>query len=115
METVVDGYDKDDRAKKLLIELSVQGYNNHGYSLQDDVIWYKGWIWLGNQGEAHKDILLALHGSALGWHSGVLATYQKVKQPFAWLSMKQDIISYIKSCHVYQQAKSEYVCLPGKL
>jgi hypothetical protein len=74
METVVEGYQQDDQAKKILIELSVQGHNEQGYSLQDGIIRYKGRVWLGNNTEAHSAVLLALHSSGLGGHSGTLDT-----------------------------------------
>jgi hypothetical protein len=56
-----------------------------------------------------------MHTSALGGHSGVLGTYQKIKKLFYWPKMKADITRYIQVCSVCQQAKSERVKLPGRL
>lgn len=70
---------------------------------------------MGANGEAHKAILLALHGSALGGHSGIQGTYHKIKKMFYWPHMKKDITSYVKACSTCQQAKSENVKLPGRL
>jgi hypothetical protein len=115
VETVIEGYQKDDRALELLTELSVQGFNDQGYSLQDGIIRFKGRVWLGNNVEAHTAVLLALHSSGLGGHSGTLATYQRIKQVFFWPGMKNDVVKYVQACTVCQQAKSEHVKLPGRL
>lgn len=72
-------------------------------------------IWLGNHQEAKQAILLALHNSGIGGHSGVTVTYQKVKILFAWPNLKQDVISYISKCTVCQQAKPEHTRTPGLL
>jgi hypothetical protein len=60
-------------------------------------------------------VLLALHNSGIGGHSGALATYHKVKQLFSWPNMKQDVTNYASQCVTCQRAKSEHNKLPGKL
>jgi hypothetical protein len=115
METVVEGYLKDEQTKQLLTELSVQGTNEQGFSLSDGVIRKNGKIWLGNNKEAHKAILLALHSSGIGGHSGFRATYHRVRQMFAWPGLKQAVMAYVQQCVTCQQAKSEHIKTPGKL
>ena len=100
LEIVVEGYQADDQSKQLLAELALTGTNEKGFSLVDGVIRYKGRIWLGSHKEAHTAILLALHSSGLGGHSGITATYQKIKALFAWPHMKQDVKDYISACEV---------------
>jgi transposase InsO family protein len=56
-----------------------------------------------------------LHASGLGGHSGVKATYQKVKALFAWPHLKQVVQDYVATCSVCAQAKSEHCKLPGLL
>jgi hypothetical protein len=114
LETIVDRYQTHEKAKQLM-ELSVQGFNDSVFSLQDEVIRYKGRIWLGNNKEAHRAIMLALHSSAMGGHSGQQATYTRLKQLFYWSGMKQEIQRYIETCSTCQRAKSEHVKLLGKL
>lgn len=100
LEIIVEGYHHDDQSKQLLAELAISGTNDKGYSLVDGIIKYKGRIWLGNHKEAHQAILLALHSSGLGGHSGITATYQKIKSLFAWPNMKQDIKEYVSACDI---------------
>jgi predicted amidophosphoribosyltransferase len=115
LEIIVDGYQQDDNSKQLLTELALTGTNDKGFSLVDGIIKYKGRIWLGIHKEAHNAVLLALHSSGLGGHSGITATYQKIKALFAWPHMKQDVKDYIAACEVCAQAKSEHSKLPGLL
>lgn len=70
METVIEGYQQDPKAKELLAELSLIGSINKGFTLVDGVIKHKNRIWLGSNVEAHKAILLALHSRGIGGHSG---------------------------------------------
>jgi hypothetical protein len=115
VETVIDGYQQDDRAKELVTELSITGFNEQGYSMQDGIIRFKGRVWLGSNKDAHTAVMLALHNSGLGGHSGVLATYQRIKQSFTWPGLKKDVVQYVAACQICQQAKSEHVKLPGRL
>ena len=98
LEIIKEGYQHDPEAKQLLAELSVVGTNDKGYTLADGVIRHKGKIWLGNHKEAHQAVMLALHASGLGGHSGITATYDKVKTLFSWPNMKTDIQQYISKC-----------------
>ena len=115
MEIIVEGYQQDPQAQQLLTELSVVTPNDKGYALVDGIIKHKGRIWLGNHKEAHQAVLLALHASGLGGHSGITATYHKVKALFSWPNMKNDIQEYISKCQVCSQAKTEHCRLPGLL
>jgi hypothetical protein len=95
LEVVVEGYDQDPMAKQLLTKLSLIGTDSKGYQLIDGVIKYKGKVSLGNHKEAHKAVLIALHDSGIGGHSGVKATYHKIRNLFHWPNMKQDVEQYI--------------------
>lgn len=76
LETLVAGYMEDDQSKALLQELAASGTNDKGYSLDQGVLRYKGRIWVGQNILAQQHILQSLHASAIGGHSGALATYQ---------------------------------------
>jgi hypothetical protein len=115
LEIIVEGYEQDAKAKKLLTELAVSTPNSQGYALHQGLIRYKDRVWLGNNVEAHKAILPSLHDSGVGGHSGFLGTYQRIKSLFAWPRMKDDIRKYVSQCVTCQQAKNEHVRLPGLL
>lgn len=74
---------QDTEAQEKLAQLSLQSPISD-YSLVDGIIKYKNSIWVGTNQLAQRHILQALHSSAIGGHSGVNATYQRVKALFAW-------------------------------
>ena len=115
LDNLQQGYEDDPHAKALITELSVTHSNDKGFSLQDGILRYKGRVWVGNNDLAQQHILQALHSSGLGGHSGVLATYHRVKQYFAWTKMKETVHQYVSRCSICQQAKSEHVRTPGLL
>jgi hypothetical protein len=82
---------------------------------QNGVIRYHDRIWVGHNTTAHQHILQALHTSGIGGHSGVLATYQRMKHMFAWTHLKQSVTTFVSTCSTCQQAKSEHVRLPSLL
>lgn len=114
-EIVVEGYQQEPQSKALLTELSLTGTNDKGFSLTDGVIRYKNKVWLGNHTATHNAVLQAFHSSGPGGHSGITATYHKVKGLFAWLGMKQGIKDYVSKCQVCQQPKSKHFKLPSLL
>lgn len=83
LEILTEAYLEDEQTKTLFAELAVTGSNGKGFSLQNGLIRYKGRIWLGNHSTAHVAVLKALRDSGLGGHSGITATYNKVKALFA--------------------------------
>jgi hypothetical protein len=115
LETVIKAYQQDSTAQQLLQELSLTGSNDKGYTLVNGVIRHKGRIWLGHHADAHEAVMLALHASGLGGHTGVTATYNKIRALFSWPNMKQDITQFISRCEVCAKAKSEHNRLPGLL
>lgn len=115
LEMVVESYASDPEAKKLLTQLSLKSPDDNDYSLHDGVIKYQDRIWLGNHHEAKQAILLALHARGIGGHSGITATYHKIKALFAWPNLKRDVKDYVTACTVCQQAKPEHTRMPGLL
>jgi hypothetical protein len=115
LEVIVEGYQTDPQSKQLLTELSIIAASDKGFALVEGIIKHKCKIWLGNHEVAKQVVMLALHASGLGGHSGITATYHKIKSLFSWPNMKQDIQQYISKCQVCSQAKSEHYRLPRLL
>ncbi|XP_062187935.1 uncharacterized protein LOC133891241 [Phragmites australis] len=114
LSEVVQGYHQDPKATQLLTELSINSSQGN-FKLLNGVIRYKGRIWVGNNTSVQQRIIQALHTSAVGGHSGFLATYQRIKSLFAWSHMQKMIKAFVEQCAVCQQAKSERVAYPGLL
>ncbi|KAJ3704876.1 hypothetical protein LUZ61_008581 [Rhynchospora tenuis] len=79
------------------------------------VLRYKGRLCVGNYGEWRTKVLQSLHDSSVGGHSGINATYHKVKKFFYWPNLKQAIHDYVTACHTCQLNKGEHIPYPGLL
>ena len=115
LDRLQEGYTDDADTKQLLTELSIVSPNAKGYSLSNGIIRYKDRVWVGNNCLAQAHILQALHSSGIGGHSGIQATYQRIKALFAWPKLKHSVTQYVQSCEICQQAKVEHTKLPGLL
>jgi hypothetical protein len=79
------------------------------------VLHYKGHLWVGQVPVLHQQLLVALHTSPVGGHSGILVTLRRAKQLFAWGGMNASIRDFVASCHICQQAKPDHSRLPSLL
>ena len=96
LEIIVESYQIDPQTQQLLAELSIIGTNDKGFALVDGLIRHKSKYMVGH-------VLLALHTSGLGGHSGVTATYHKIRALFSWPHMKKDIQQFISKCQACSQ------------
>lgn len=88
--------------------------SNH-LSLDGGLLRYKRKIWVGTNVTMQGKILQSLHSGAIGGHSGVQATLQRVRQLFAWPKMKKTVQQFVEACTICKQAKTERVRYPGLL
>jgi len=114
-EEIVDSYSTDPQAQQLLSKLAISADAVPHYSLDGGLIKFKNTIWLGTNSVLHNKVVQALHGSAIGGHSGITVTYRRVKQLFVWPGLKKYVQAYVSSCSICQQAKAERVKYPGLL
>lgn len=57
-----------------------------------------GKIWLGHHVAAKQAMMLALHDSGIGGHSGQAATYQRIKSLFTWSGLQKDVHQFVQQC-----------------
>jgi hypothetical protein len=88
IQKLKEGYEDNSEDKQLLTELSISGQNDKGFVLTNGVIRYKGHVWVGNNTLAQQHIMQALHDSGIGGHSGITATYNRIRALFAWPRLK---------------------------
>jgi hypothetical protein len=60
---------------------------------------------VGNNSALQTKLISAFHASAIGGHSGIEATYQRLKHLFAWVGMKTAVADFVKQCDICQHAK----------
>lgn len=115
LQEVINSYATDVNAQHLLTELAVVSPNAQGFSLHNGLIYKHQQVWVGNNSALQTRIIAAFHASAVGGHSGIQATYQRVKKLFYWPGLKTHVESFVQQCQVCQQAKHEHCKYPGLL
>ena len=65
------------------------------FSWKNDSLWYKDHLYLCKNSQLKQKILMELHTSPLGGHSGFLKTYHRVKKEFFWDGLKSDIQKFV--------------------
>jgi hypothetical protein len=114
-QEVINSYADDPAAQVLLQQLALSDNAYEGYTLSEGVIHWQGKNWIGANAALKTRLISAFHASAVGGHSGIQATFQRVKKLFAWQGQKQDVVSFVQQCAICQQAKHEHCKPPGLL
>lgn len=91
LQEVVNAYHNDSKAQYLLTELAIVSRNEKGYTLEAGLVRKNGKVWIAENSAIQTRIIAALHASAVGGHSGIQATYSRVKKLFVSKGLKQDV------------------------
>jgi hypothetical protein len=78
-------------------------------------VWYKDRLYLCKDSQLKQKVLLELHTSPVGGHSGFLKTYHRVKKDFFWDGLKTNVQRFVAECVVFQQNKVEKIKTLGLL
>lgn len=115
LQEILNSYMTDPVAQQLLAQLAVSSPNEEGFSIHQGLIKKGNQLWVGHNSALRTKLISVLHDSALGGHSGIMATYQRVKKAFYWQGLKRDVEDFVKQCRICQKAKSEHVHPAGLL
>lgn len=115
LQEVLISYSTDPYAQELLTQLAISSPNEHGFSLRQGLIRYNNKVWIASNTALQTKLIASLHSSPIGGHSGVKATYYRVKQLFSWKGLKKDVETFIQQCQTCQQAKHETAKVAGLL
>lgn len=88
---------------------------NQEYKLESGLLKYKGRIYVGEATEIRGELLRAYHSSSFGGHSGMRATYHRIKTLFYWPGLKRSVDKFIRECPICQVTKGEHIHVPGLL
>jgi hypothetical protein len=58
------------------------------FTWKNDSLWYKDRLYLCKKSQLKQKVLLELHNSPVGGHSGFLKTYHRVKKDFFGMALK---------------------------
>lgn len=112
MSTLQQWYNQDNEAFSLLAQLAVDPAGRPPFTLRQGIIMYKERIWLGSNLELRRQVLVALHNSAVGGHLGAPTTMAKVRQLFYWPAMKKAIWQFVQSCAIVPKQNLITVAIP---
>jgi hypothetical protein len=115
LQEVANSYETDPKAQQMLARLTVLSPDEEGYSLHQGVIRLHNRIWIGSNIALQTKLISALHQSAVWGHSGVTATFQRVKKLFTWTGLKSSVEDYVRQCQICQQSKHELIKPAGTL
>jgi Integrase zinc binding domain len=115
VEELKDSYQGDDWAKEML-ELHRQKSDlPDGILVHCGVIRKHNRIYVGRHGDWRAKMVMVLHSSATGGHSGILGTYQRVKKLLTWPKLKDEVVKQVQQCDICQLNKEEHLSSPGLL
>jgi hypothetical protein len=114
-DSVEKSYIHDTHCQELLQKLSVNPNSQPSVTLHGGILRYKGRIYIGKDTTLQQQLLHSFHSSSIGGHSGMVASYQRLKRIFYWPGMKKDTEKFISECPVCQRAKSQNCQYPGLL
>jgi hypothetical protein len=115
MQEISDSYHVDTHAQELLQKLSIDPAAVLGFTLRDRILRFNNRIWLPANSELHTKIVLELHASAVGGHSGIPVTLRRVKQLFYWQGLKSTVKKLVSECITCQKEKPDRAKYPGLL
>jgi hypothetical protein len=115
MQEIINGYQQDPDACSKVQALCINNATVPQFTLKNGILYFQDRIWIGQNSSVQQKILANLHTAAIGGHSGIHVTYQRIKQLFAWPGLRADVVRFVQSCDICQRAKSEHVQYPGFL
>jgi hypothetical protein len=105
---IEESYVNDPHYANLLEQLLVNPQVVPDHTVHSGIVRFKGEICIGATTDLRNKILIALHSSPIGGHSGIRATYQRVKRIFYWPTLKKAVENYVTQCSMCQRAKAEH-------
>jgi hypothetical protein len=110
-----DEWKNDKKVWTLIQRLQQDSTASYTFTWKNDSLWYKYRLYLCKNSQLKQKVLLELHTSPVGGHSGFLKTYHRVKKDFFWDGLKIDVQRFVAECLVCQQNKVETIKTPGIL
>jgi hypothetical protein len=110
-----DEWKNDEKVWSLIQRLQQDSSASDTFTWKNDSLWYKDRLYLCKDSQLKQKVLLELHTSPVGGHSGFLKTYHRVKKDFFWDGLKTNVQRFVAECVVFQQNKVETIKTPGLL
>lgn len=89
--------------------------DHQGYSISQDLVMYKGRLWLPRGLPLISTLLTEFHATPIGGHAGVAKTIVRVSENFYWEGLHNDVAQFFAKCVDFQVTKYETKRLTGLL
>jgi hypothetical protein len=103
-DVILSGQEDEDWLKAY--DRALEGKADADVTLEDEVLWYKGRLWVPNCVDLKKSILQEEHDPKVAGHMGQEKTIELVRRNFFWAYMDQWIEDYVRSCPDCQKNKT---------
>jgi hypothetical protein len=110
-----DEWKNDKKMWTLIQRLQQDSIASDTFTWKNDSLWYKDRLCLCKNSKLKQKVLLELHTSSVGGHSGFLKTYHRVKKDFLGDGLRTNAQRFVVECLVCQQNKVETIKTPGLL
>lgn len=100
---------------KILNDLKGYSEAHKGFSIQNDLLFYKSRLVIPRTSSLIPAIFEEFHGSQIGGHSGEDRSYQRIASEVFWIGMRKDIADMVKACDTCQHNKNLAGSIPGLL
>ena len=104
-------YAKDSETGDIINKLP----QNSKFEWKNDILWYKGRIYLNSNSKFKDKTLKESHDSLSAENVGFFKTYYNAHQPCFWKGMSNDIQKYVAECNKCQRNKNENIMTPRLL
>jgi hypothetical protein len=92
---VIEEWKNDENVRTLIQRLQQDSNASDTFTWKNDSLWYKDLLYLCKNSQLKQKVLLELHTSPVGGHSGSLKTYHRIKKEFFWDGLKTNVQRFI--------------------
>ena len=115
LEEIKSHWQEDPNIQQIITDLQQIPTSHPHYQWREGQLRRKGRLVIGDNQHLKNKVLVWLHDSAGGGHSGIQATLKRVQSMFYWAGMKHTVTEYVHNCIVCQKCKYDTSAYPGLL
>lgn len=105
MEELKKEGEENTKIQTLVQKYSETGEGLSGFTVKDDILYYKGRYYIDKEFNLIPKIMWEYHCSLLGGHAGYQRTKMRISKLFYWPRMGKMIYDYVRNCEVCQKMK----------
>ncbi|GMI70373.1 hypothetical protein HRI_000706600 [Hibiscus trionum] len=87
-------------AQKLITALAIDNNFVYEWTYTKRILRYKTRVYVADHGPLRAHLINTLDDSPVGGHSGIQATYQRLRSYFYWPGLKSAVTTYVQSCDI---------------